>query len=159
MTVADVCWAYQKQDLPPLDKFVLVAWADDSFSLDSDIGSLARRTSMTVDDVSASAQRLAAGNHLPADWEGYRPPVTPGTVNRRRVYPILAKRDGEQCRGCAATSNLQIDHVMPRALGGTNELTNLQLLCAPCNRRKSDLHPDTWRRLLEREEIGELVPG
>lgn len=32
---------------------------------------------------------------------------------------------------------LELDHVVPVVLGGTNEPTNLQALCSPCNRRKS----------------------
>ncbi|ORA02135.1 HNH endonuclease [Mycolicibacterium bacteremicum] len=31
---------------------------------------------------------------------------------------------------------LEIDHIHPRALGGTNELDNLQSACTPCNKRK-----------------------
>lgn len=33
---------------------------------------------------------------------------------------------------------LQYDHVLPVALGGATTVENLQLLCADCNRRKSD---------------------
>ena len=34
--------------------------------------------------------------------------------------------------------DLQYDHVLPVALGGATTIENLQLLCADCNRRKSD---------------------
>ena len=34
-----------------------------------------------------------------------------------------------------------IDHILPIALGGTNNPTNLQLLCPKCNRQKSAKHP------------------
>lgn len=39
-----------------------------------------------------------------------------------------------------------IDHIMPIALGGTNDAANLQLLCGPCNLSKGDLHPDEWQK-------------
>lgn len=34
-----------------------------------------------------------------------------------------------------------IDHILPIALGGTNDPSNLQLLCPKCNRQKSAKHP------------------
>lgn len=34
-----------------------------------------------------------------------------------------------------------VDHVMPLALGGTNDPSNLQLLCPPCNNVKGAKHP------------------
>ncbi|MET9517601.1 HNH endonuclease signature motif containing protein [Streptomyces sp. NPDC002994] len=37
---------------------------------------------------------------------------------------------------CGSTSELQYDHIIPVAMGGSSELDNLQLLCGPCNRRK-----------------------
>ena len=37
---------------------------------------------------------------------------------------------------CGAQFDLQYDHVIPVALGGATTAANLQVLCAPCNRRK-----------------------
>ena len=41
------------------------------------------------------------------------------------------------CAKCGSTKDLTIDHIIPRVRGGTNELANLQTLCAPCNQQKS----------------------
>lgn len=34
--------------------------------------------------------------------------------------------------------NCEVDHIIPLAAGGTNDLSNLQLLCKACHKRKSD---------------------
>jgi 5-methylcytosine-specific restriction endonuclease McrA len=57
-----------------------------------------------------------------------------------------SKRDG--CFFCGFCSDplthddVVIDHVLPLALGGTNEPDNLTVLCWRCNSLKRALHPD-----------------
>lgn len=53
-----------------------------------------------------------------------------------RIRRAVFARDGRTCAWCGATERLQIDHRHPVALGGTDELSNLQVLCQPCNLRK-----------------------
>ncbi len=53
---------------------------------------------------------------------------------------ILA-RDHFRCRYCGRNAPevvLEVDHVIPRALGGTHEVTNLITACRDCNGGKSD---------------------
>lgn len=45
-------------------------------------------------------------------------------------------RDRGRCAHCGADSELQFDHVIPLALGGSDAAENLQILCGPCNRKK-----------------------
>lgn len=45
-----------------------------------------------------------------------------------------------RCRGGAD----QADHIFPWSRGGATSLGNLQMLCARCNRRKSDRVPGQW---------------
>lgn len=45
-------------------------------------------------------------------------------------------RDRHRCRNCGAPPPLQIDHILPVSRGGSNDLSNLQLLCRRCNQRK-----------------------
>lgn len=40
------------------------------------------------------------------------------------------------CANCGATDDLSVDHIRPVAVGGNNDILNLQCLCLPCNRRK-----------------------
>lgn len=53
---------------------------------------------------------------------------------RRAVY----ERDGWKCVRCAADDELTIDHRLPVVRGGTNDPSNLQTMCKPCNLKKSD---------------------
>lgn len=49
---------------------------------------------------------------------------------------VLA-RDNHTCQMCGATDvALHVDHIVPRVSGGTNDMDNLQTLCAPCNLAK-----------------------
>lgn len=52
------------------------------------------------------------------------------------------------CCGDMLGNNYHLDHIMPIALGGTNEDQNLQLLRAECNMKKGAKHPDEWRKIL-----------
>ena len=55
------------------------------------------------------------------------------------------KRDGYRCQECFRGREdgvkLEIDHIIPVAKGGTNEIDNLQTLCMECNRNK---HTNEW---------------
>lgn len=54
------------------------------------------------------------------------------------VKVAVAARDGGRCRQCGSTQDLHYDHVIPWSKGGANTVANIQLLCARCNRAKSD---------------------
>ena len=67
----------------------------------------------------------------------------------RRYPPPRQQRDGllldlgAYCQGCGRDYGfdprvLEVDHVSPRADGGTDAYGNLTLLCPPCNREKRD---------------------
>lgn len=51
---------------------------------------------------------------------------------RKEVY----KRDGHVCQDCGNKRQLSLDHVVPFSQGGSDESSNLQTLCRPCNSRK-----------------------
>jgi hypothetical protein len=52
------------------------------------------------------------------------------------LRPFVFKRDKPICQHCGSTQNLEIDHIIPLARGGTNDPDNLQVLCKKCNQRK-----------------------
>lgn len=65
-------------------------------------------------------------------------------VTKRLRFEIL-RRDNHACRYCGATApgvKLTVDHVIPEALGGTDEPSNLVAACSDCNSGKSSVPPD-----------------
>ncbi len=68
--------------------------------------------------------------------------------NKRHLYG----EQGGDCAGCAThfeLRNLEVDHIVPRAKGGTDHLSNLQLLCGHCNRVKGDRGMEYLRAKLQ----------
>jgi 5-methylcytosine-specific restriction endonuclease McrA len=66
----------------------------------------------------------------------------------------LFRRDRNTCQYCGAkpgTEELTIDHVLPRARGGTSCWTNCVLACLECNRKKSDRTPAEVGMILRRK--------
>lgn len=53
---------------------------------------------------------------------------------RREVFI----RDGGKCVQCGSDYPLHYDHILPYSKGGGNTVENIQILCGPCNIRKSD---------------------
>ena len=64
------------------------------------------------------------------DWKPGREPIP------QEVKLTVWQRDGGSCVECGSQKDLEFDHVIPLAMGGSNTERNLQLLCADCNRRK-----------------------
>lgn len=62
-------------------------------------------------------------------------------VTKRTRYEVL-KRDNFTCRYCRSSEGeLTVDHVTPRALGGSDDPTNLVAACRDCNAGKSSTSP------------------
>src|SRR5271157_6364707 len=60
--------------------------------------------------------------------------------NRRNIFA----RDGNQCQYCGKkfpTSELSLDHVVPRSQGGTSTWENIVCACVSCNVRKGGRTP------------------
>ena len=47
------------------------------------------------------------------------------------------RRAAGQCEICGSSAFLQYDHIVPRKWGGSNTLSNIQLLCNPCHKDKT----------------------
>lgn len=65
-------------------------------------------------------------------------------VSKRLRFEIL-RRDNHACRYCgrsAPDARLTIDHVVPTALGGSDDPSNLVTACADCNGGKTSMPAD-----------------
>lgn len=58
------------------------------------------------------------------------------SAGHRALKEFVLRRDEHRCRWCAATSDLDIDHIVSRRCGGAHHPMNLRLLCRPCNGMK-----------------------
>ena len=65
------------------------------------------------------------------------------------VRKYVFERDYYQCQSCGKTqleTQLTIDHIIPLARGGQNDISNLQTLCHPCNQQKKHYPDPRFRR-------------
>ncbi|MDC8832812.1 RNA-guided endonuclease IscB [Alteromonas gilva] len=51
------------------------------------------------------------------------------------------------CHGLTKDAVLEKEHIMPKALGGSNRLANHVISCRNCNEDKGSLHPNVWMAL------------
>lgn len=81
------------------------------------------------------------------------PAIERGVSNSLRME--ILERDGFTCQLCGRTGGdadpsnparkvrLVIDHEIPVEQGGTNERSNLRVLCSACNQARSNVQPPT----------------
>lgn len=121
--------------------------------------------------------RKRKARHIRQKAKHYRPQDVKNLHWRMRT---IALRDGDWCWWCGRTFvpghgyqfRRTVDHVMPKALGGTNgtrnkwamyptsrcpkDLSNLVLCCAMCNQAKGDMHPAKWVRKIIDGEVAHI---
>ena len=62
-----------------------------------------------------------------------------------------AKHTCQYCYGASGSRILELDHVIPRSQGGTDNEDNLVVACRKCNQDKGNLTPEQW--------LNKLTPG
>jgi ATP adenylyltransferase len=74
-----------------------------------------------------------------------------GYISGTIRYEVLkrAKLRCELCGISAKEKALQVDHIVPRAKDGTDDLSNLQALCYSCNAMKQDRDDTDFRGIVE----------
>lgn len=81
-----------------------------------------------------------------------RLPRTNVKFTRRNIYA----RDSNRCQYCGkrfATSELSLDHVVPRSRGGVSSWANIVCCCVKCNVRKGGRTPYEARMKLVRQPV------
>lgn len=63
-------------------------------------------------------------------------------LDKRRLFTPSQRRevldrDGNICKHCGSTDNLEIDHIIEWNDYGRTEISNAQILCNKCNRKKA----------------------
>ena len=73
----------------------------------------------------------------------------------------LLVSQGQRCAYCNATQGLQWEHIVPRSRGGPDNIDNLVMSCAKCNREKGARNPVEWYfdRGLDRKYVPRIVMG
>ena len=74
---------------------------------------------------------------------------------RTHRHTLYGRQEG-LCAGCRVMfpfRNMTVDHVVPRAKGGSDHLENLQLLCGACNAKKGTRSHEELVAALEREGL------
>jgi Zn finger protein HypA/HybF involved in hydrogenase expression len=66
------------------------------------------------------------------ETKGKRPTIP------EEVRITVWRRDEGKCVKCGSRENLEYDHIIPIAKGGSNTVRNVELLCEKCNREKKD---------------------
>ena len=79
--------------------------------------------------------------------------------SRQNIY----LRDNFRCQYCGArvsSAELNLDHVIPRSLGGQTTWENIVTCCIPCNVRKGGRTPESARmRLISKPTRPARLPG
>lgn len=62
-----------------------------------------------------------------------------GTLYGYRIKQYLLEINNHTCAYCKKTNvPLQIEHIVPKSKGGSNNISNLTVACAPCNKKKGN---------------------
>lgn len=70
-----------------------------------------------------------------AKWHRYRSRKLSGKVTASQIRALLQTH--KACVICSENKKLEIDHIVPLSKGGNHHISNLQVLCRSCNRKKA----------------------
>jgi len=93
-------------------------------------------------------ERISAGRHL----RRARLRGAEGSHTGEQLQELLVKQKFKCACGCKQSikTKYHVDHNVPLALGGSNDILNIQLLHPICNLKKGALHPIEWAQRMGR---------
>ncbi len=112
------------------------------------IADLARLSSSTVEEIDPLLKELEKNGVFNVDRRGII--YSKQIVRKRRplsavLRDFIFQRDGRVCRYCFdETGPFQIDHIFPKAKGGSDDPENLAVACSSCNLSKRDKTLGEW---------------
>jgi HNH endonuclease len=125
----------------PLDELVIQSTREVFFVLFAN-----RKLLLHFNQMMAQAFTRHPDEDIPPEYQRYfeRPGVLKRAEVPRWVQRAVFYRDQGRCVACgtdlsgllSAWSEENYDHVIPLSAGGINDVTNIQMLCGRCNRRK-----------------------
>ena len=66
-----------------------------------------------------------------------------GTLQGYEVREYLLEKHKRKCAYCGKSDvKFEVEHIIPKALGGSNRVGNLTLACHSCNTKKGSTHPN-----------------
>ena len=94
--------------------------------------------------VNAVIQKMFLDYGFPEDKP--EPKKTPNRrpISKTKLIAVMQK-SGSVCVACGRDQDLHVDHIVALSRGGSNEIENLQMLCARCNLSKGTKTMEEWQ--------------
>lgn len=73
--------------------------------------------------------------------------AVPGSIRFRVLEK--AKKRCELCGASSSVTQIDVDHIVPRSRGGSNDISNLQALCRTCNAQKGNKADTDYRAIAD----------
>ena len=130
------CRARRNGRLPPS----LAARVDQTLRVVGKLTKLLPLTEVSVENIRFDTQALQNPEISGVNYQR-------GTLAGYEVREYLLEKFRHECAYCGGASGdpvLKVDHVVPRSRGGTDQVSNLALVCRTCNEAKDDLLPVKW---------------
>lgn len=94
-------------------------------------------------------------------WKGERGTSTERGYGAawRKIRDAVMRRDHWLCQPCQRKSKVtaatEVDHILPKSQGGTDEGDNLQAICSACHKAKTQAEAAEAQGRRTKPEIGE----